>query len=448
VATNQKRQPAPPPRDQEVFLVPLDNRRSLVYAPLRRVPILVASDGAVRGGAKLRAVLDGLPGPEDPVERDHDRLRPVAVTLFPTTACNLRCSYCYAAAGDRPAANMPMRVARRGIRFVARNAKRRKLKVFRVDYHGGGEPTVAWRIMTESFAYAQKLAARLGLSVAGSLTTNGVLSDAQIDWIASHLEGATVSMDGLPEIHDANRPTVLGQGSSQRVLHTMQRFDEGGFRYGIRLTLTAENVAALPASIEFLCRHSRVARIQVEPSYAMGRGCGPASPDSDAFLRAFREARWRAQSLGRELVYATARVDLLSNDFCGATRDNFALSPAGGVSACYEVFDERQQWASKFFYGAEAAGGGYAFDPRRLASLRRESVQHREWCRDCYARWHCGGDCYRKVLSETGEAEFRGTPRCHVTRELIKDELLRRIGESGGVVWVGAKARKFTTKEI
>ena len=307
-------------------------------------------------------------------------------------------------------------MARRGIRFVARNARRRKLKAFRVDYHGGGEPTVLWRVMTKSFAYAQDVAARLGLSVAGSLTTNGVLSDSQIDWITSQMEGATVSMDGPPEIHDANRLTVLGQGSSQRVLHTMRRFDEAGFHYGIRITLTAEHVAALPASVGFLCRHSRAARIQVEPSYALGRGCGSESPDPDGFLSAFRAARRRAKSLGRQLVYATARVDVLSNHFCGATGENFALSPSGGVSACHEVFDKGQQWANKFFYGAEAGRGGYAFDVKGLAALRRESVEHREWCRDCYARWHCSGDCYHRVLSEIGETEFAGTPRCHITR--------------------------------
>jgi hypothetical protein len=34
-----------------------------------------------------------------------------------------------------------------------------------------------------------------------------------------------------------------------------------------------------------------------------------------------------------------------------------------------------------------------------------------------------------------GGMEFHGSDRCHITRELTKDQLLDRIAESGGVFW-------------
>ena len=89
-------------------------------------------------------------------------------------------------------------------------------------------------------AVAGLLAAELKLELRSYLATNGVLSNAQIDWVVAHLRGVSVSCDGLPAVHDRCRRTPSGKGSSQRVAHTMRRFDAAKFSYGIRLTATAE----------------------------------------------------------------------------------------------------------------------------------------------------------------------------------------------------------------
>ncbi len=65
---------------------------------------------------------------------------PTMVTLFLTTACSLRCTYCYASAGDLPVQSMSLETAKRGIDCVAANAVRSKVPYFQVAYHGGGEP--------------------------------------------------------------------------------------------------------------------------------------------------------------------------------------------------------------------------------------------------------------------------------------------------------------------
>ncbi len=70
----------------------------------------------------------------------------------------------------------------------------------------------------------------------------------------SHLYGGTsISYDGLPSVNDLHRLNVLGQGTSDRVIHTLRRFDQAGYPYGIRVTVTADNLANLPDSIEFIC---------------------------------------------------------------------------------------------------------------------------------------------------------------------------------------------------
>ena len=67
--------------------------------------------------------------------------------------------------------------------------------------------------------------------------------------------------------------------------------------------------------------------------------------------------------------------------------------------------------------------------------MRNQSVDKREYCRGCFAKWHCAGDCLNKAYTVSGSLEFRGSDRCHITRELTKDQILERIAASGGVIW-------------
>jgi uncharacterized protein len=264
-----------------------------------------------------------------------------------------------------------------------------------------------------------------------------VLSDDQIDWIIDHLDGGvSLSFDGLPEIHDRHRLTILGHGSSERVLHTMRRFDEAEYAYGVRLTVTHDTIARLPEAMEFLCGQYRPRRIQVEPAYQLGRWEGAPDAETEAFIEAFREAREVARSHGQKLTYSAARLDVLTNHFCGVTQDIFALSPDGNVSGCYEVFSEDNRFADLFFYGqTDAASGNFRFNLPILNQLREQTVENRSFCNGCFARWHCAGDCLHKSLHVNGRVPFAGSQRCHITRELTKDLILERIVEAGGLVW-------------
>jgi len=399
---------------------------------------LTAEDHALLEFLERLELINGGPEPE-PSEVFSGEPAPTQVTLFLTTACNLRCTYCYASAGDKPARFMGIETAKRAIDFVAQNAERQSTGSFSIIYHGGGEPTVHWRVLVESLEYARDVASQLGLRVSASSGTNGVLSDDQLGWITANLSGVTLSFDGLPEAHDTHRLTVLGQPSSARVMHTMKYFDNSGFPYGVRMTVTADQIGRLPDSVEFICARFLPTRIQVEPSYQLGRWLGSPSAETDEFIRSFREARLRAAKYEQDLVYSAARVDTLSNHFCGITQDSFAVTPDGDVSACYEVFSREQSWSSTFFYGRESGkkASGYEFELPVLNSLRSQVVNSRQFCTGCYARWHCSGDCHHKTLTINGTEEFAGTERCHITRELTKDQLVERIAASGGLFWHG-----------
>jgi len=446
---------AQPTLSAEVFTIPVGPADYLVYAPARRAafvanaPVIEFLENLKRGvfsaeadpDGSLVTLLRGLQmvdaGPEPhPYATYQGEPEPVGVTLFLTTACNLRCTYCYASAGNAPAKFMTLETAKRGIDFVAANAVKRGVPEFEVGYHGGGEPAVNWRVLTDSFGYAQQRAAALNLRLRSSAATNGVLTGAQIDWIVAHLGSANVSCDGLPAVHDECRLTTSGKGSSAYVIRTLRRFDEARFRYGLRLTVTAEHISSVPESVEFLVSEFHPQAIQIEPVYLLGRGADAASAESDAFIEAFRLASRSAAERGATVNFSGARVGTLTNHFCSVSQDNFCLSADGSVTACFEAFSEDGPWAHLFFYGRPAADGqGYVFDQAVLEGLRKQAVQNREHCGHCYAKWTCGGDCYYKWLAATGGGDFSGSARCHVIRELTKDQILEKIAAAGGLFW-------------
>nr|VFK16059.1 MAG: radical SAM additional 4Fe4S-binding SPASM domain-containing protein [Candidatus Kentron sp. LFY] len=440
----------------ELFNIPIDVNRYLIYAPLRKAafiangplvnlladlqegkpPESTEANSASIEFLRCLEILDA--GPEKPpITVFEGPPCPTAVTLFLTTACNLRCTYCYASAGETTPRTMTEEVAKQGIDYVSANAVKKSIPAFELSFHGGGEPSVNWKTLTRAMDYAKERARQLDITVQASSATNGMLNDRQIDWTIANLEGGvSLSFDGLPKIQDKYRPTALGKGSSGHVLHTIRRFDEANFKYGIRITVTADQIPFLPDSIEFVCRNAQPQQIQVEPSYQMGRWQDAPSAETEGFIAAFREAQERARSLEKEIFFSAARVGTLTNHFCGVTRNTFALSPNGNVSACFEVFSEDNPWASAFFYGKPAADGSdYVFDLDTLNNLRRQAVQYKPYCAGCFAKWHCAGDCYHKALTVSGNEAFNGTSRCHITRELTKDQILERITAAGGIFW-------------
>lgn len=447
--------PHVPELSSELFLIPLDGSHHLVYSPLRRAafvanPPLVnlindlkdgcyrpESDPQGRSLVFLRQLELADAGEEPlPIESWQGSPEPTFVTLLLTTACNMRCSYCYASAGDRPAVNMDIAVARRGIDFVSANAARQGEPCFEVAFHGGGEPTVNWRTLTLATRYAQQRAAELDLAVRVTTSTNGALSDAQIDWIIEHLDGVSLSCDGLPETQDANRPMANGTDSSERVGHCLRRFDQAGFPYGIRMTVTREQIESLPDSIEYLCSRFSPERIQVEPAYPMGRWRSAPSAETQSFVDAFRQAGAIARAHGHELGYSAARLDTLSNHFCSVSQDGFSLAHDGRVTACYEVFSPELPHAETFFYGQPNRNGtGYEFDHAVLVGLHRMSVEHKPFCAGCFAKWHCAGDCHHRTMATSEGGEFCGSDRCHITRELLKDQILERLQQTGVGFW-------------
>ena len=214
----------------------------------------------------------------------------------------------------------------------------------------------------------------------------------------------------------------------------MHKFDAAELDYAIRLTVTSDQVGLLPDSLEFICKNFHPQRIQAEPTFQIGRGIDAPSVETEAFISAFREARYRAKLYGFDFNFAPVRLDNLSNHVCGITQDSFGLSADGNVTSCYIAFSEDMLWADQFFYG-KPKSDGYVFNLPVLNNLRKQTLDHKEYCQGCFAKWSCSGDCHYNQLSESNGQIFSGSDRCVIIRALTQDQLIENIVNAGGIVW-------------
>lgn len=431
---------------EELFLLDRKDGGKFIYAPLRPFAAILNNSGAASIAKfycgqfdKLnpadRKIIDALkaeglftkPYPQPPRFPENYEFCPHEATLFLTSRCNLRCRYCYADAGKK-SIDMPWNIAKAAIDLTARNAGRLGADQFAVGFHGGGEPTMAWEMLKRCVTYTRQKADEKGLDADIYAATNGLFTPKQQKFIVENFNTLNVSLDGPPEVHDAQRVRVDGSGSYEQIAKSLKFFDEVGFPYGIRATVVESTVHKIPEIAKFLLNEFKPMFLHIEPVWQCGRcmTTGEVPPSDDSFIKQFLIAEQIADQAGHELVYSGARLNVLTNKFCAAPGDSFTVLPEGIVTSCFEITEADDPNAAIFHYGNfNAQTNEFDFDLERLKHLRSLSVENLAYCSDCFCKWHCAGDCLSKVFKASGSARHEGSSRCKLNRELTLAQLER-----------------------
>ena len=368
------------------------------------------------------------PDPAPPASMQADFLPTMAVLLL-TNQCQLRCTYCYAAAGESARQELSVDLGKTAIDHVCKNAQALGKSGFEVSFHGGGEPTLAWQTMEACVMYARQkpLPAKL------TLQSNGLWPEKKREWLLNNFDSLSLSMDGSPTTQDRQRPRVSGRGSSRDVMQTIQELDKRKFAYGIRMTATApwEN---FPRDVQYICESTQCPSLQVEPAFNTKRG-GHGNPNVEearAFAQAFLEAFDIATKAGRELVYSGARLGKVTSAFCMAPYDALIVSGNGTLVTCYEVTSASHDLAKLSNIG-QVEGGQIHVDHSARKSLHAKMAQRRTMCRDCFCYWSCAGDCYARTFDSCDEGYLQYGARCETNRYILEGLLLDAIAEGEGV---------------
>ncbi len=435
-------------KKNEIYVIPFEDI-FLIYRPLLHLAIpgngamaLLAMNVSehphtIPGGAEKEAYeflrRSGFLRPDPDPQALHalrqDRtampFQPSAAALLMTNRCSLRCIYCYANGGAEEALEMPSYLAEAAIDTVCANALAKKQQNFQVTFHGGGEPTLAWDVLTGAAAYARKkeLPAEL------AMVSNGIWSRNQLDWITENLDGVTVSMDGGGKTQDAQRPFPDGRGSFSRVMESLAGLDRKSFPYGIRVTCMPERFADLAEDVRFLCRETNFRVIQIEPAFNLERGrhARTSAAQGAQFAQAFLEAADIVADFGRQIHYSGARPWLISDAFCEAPLgQSLTVNPKGEVVGCYECTGRLAEIEDPGVFG-QWNGQEFVLDHEKRRRYMEMIQSRKDACSDCFCRWHCAGDCYTRGLPvHDGAWPYA---RCGMNRAITKGLIVRGICE-------------------
>ena len=321
-------------------------------------------------------------------------------------ACNLRCAYCYAGGGSYGGAPRLMRpeLARRAARHLVESSgdlPQVTLVLF------GGEPLLNLSALRAAVLEAEAAARETGKRLVVSLTTNGTrFTPTLLDFLREHRVGITVSIDGPPDIHDANRRYAGGRdrGTYADVVEGLKLLRTHTSRPpAARVTLTPGQWSRIPEVFEHVLGLGFL-EVGIAPVSPVTAGLLPTTEQDEALFAGLSllARRFRQEAAeGRVLPFsnlldllARLHVGRVKGSPCGAGLGYLAADAEGRFFLCHRLAGE-----DEFQVGNLDAGIDHA---KIRACLADQAASRAQACRACWARSLCAGGChYENHLRET-----------------------------------------------
>ncbi len=169
--------------------------------------------------------------------------------LHITDRCNLRCTYCYL---PHVRKDMSFAVGCAAIDATFRSAAIHGYNDVRLKY-AGGEALLCFPRIVELHDYSVKIAEKMGISVSGVIFTNGTLLTSKIAKSIQSLGlELMISLDGIGQYHDQQRPYAGGHGTFEDVQRAVNNSLDIGLIPHISITVSGQNVAGLPELLSWV----------------------------------------------------------------------------------------------------------------------------------------------------------------------------------------------------
>jgi uncharacterized protein len=405
------------PRSPDIHLLESEAGHHLFVANGSRLfdvePDLFARLGAAIAADRVSEILSSIGVGEPPLIDDAPLPTPPihALSLAIAQKCNLGCTYCYAQQGPfgGQAKNMPIETANRAVDLLlaeAGDGGKASLAYL------GGEPLVNRPVLQAVTQRAAELAARRGIALGFSITTNGtLLSQADAEFFETYGFAVTVSLDGPREVHDRTRPYKSGAGSFDRIMRNLRPLlaRQRRMQVSARVTVTPENLDLRRTLDDFVAAGFYSVGFSPMLSAPSGRGQMQAADlvsMLDAMVDCGRTFEQRLVAGERypfdNMVNAMREIHRGTHRPypCGAGAGYLGVSADGELAACHRFVGDAE--------GAMGTVGGV--DRGRQAHWLAERHVHRQQpCTECWARYLCGGGCHHETI-------HRGRPACEYIR--------------------------------
>lgn len=175
---------------------------------------------------------------------------PDTLNLFFTGKCNLGCHYCFVDRACLHNTTVSADALKKSIDLLLSRPGQKK----QISYMGG-EPTIEFALVKESFNYAKEQAQRKGISLEATLTTNGtLLNQEMVDYFIANKVMIKLSIEGDKAVHDQNRPFKANpkRSSYDKIMDNMAKIDSDGLRMAVSMVFAPKDIDSLLDRIQFL----------------------------------------------------------------------------------------------------------------------------------------------------------------------------------------------------
>ena len=167
--------------------------------------------------------------------------------IWVTTACNLKCKYCYEGA-HKNGIQMSKETAIQVLDYICSKIEGVSGYIV-VNYHGG-EPLLNYEII---YLITEALKSRFpNKKILFGITTNAILMDEEkIEYLSKNfLYNLSISIDGGRIVHDYNRVTIQNKGTYNAVVKNIQPLLLKRKDLRARMTYTPDTVESLCESVK------------------------------------------------------------------------------------------------------------------------------------------------------------------------------------------------------
>lgn len=343
--------------------------------------------------------------------------RPNVVVVNLTTACNLKCKYCFADC-EQEGQYMDIEVMTRTIEAMFHMPS--PLIIFELQ---GGEPLCHLEGMKKFIQISEKLKSKYGKKVTYRTVTNGTLISDEFLALAKQYDIAIcVSIDGPADMTNKVRVKEDGIGVFDEVMEGVRRIKEYGLKIdGSVCTVGQHNISDPEAIVDFFCANE--ISFKPRPANILGRELinhTTTRPGEwyDAFCRMYRRSENAkidnySIHIHEENVYTPVRDYICLRYPCGAAREVISVNPDGTVYPCDGFKGEKD-----FVMGnlLEESLEEMIAKPW-VQKLRERTAKDIPKCSKCIFRAMCCSCCY-SAFGAYGTV-YREDPQCADRRKIF-----------------------------
>ncbi len=341
------------------------------------------------------------------IHRQQFRTDRQELILLASEDCNFRCRYCY----EDFARGTMLPEVRSGIKsFIHKSLKR--LTSLHISWFGG-EPLYGFSAIEDLGPFFVEECEKNEIFLSSHMTTNGYLLTPEVagKLLSWKINDFQVTMDGLQEEHDCNRPTRDGEGTFQTIFNNLVSLSkrDDSFLVSIRVNYDQENAPRLDEFVPLIEKHfayDERFRLDLHPIGQWGgendeslQVCG--KEDSRKL-----QARLRAEAHRRGIQVGTLReANRLGGEVCYAARPyNLLIGATGKIMKCTVTLDTQEENV----VGVLHEDGTVEINDDRMALWTEPAFETDEQCQKCVVLPTCQGTHCPLIRIRTGNSPCSG----------------------------------------